>query len=55
MERSRLLDCQFECIISITLTLAIAILTVWGYLQDSSLYVEVRSDDETALITVDSP
>ncbi len=55
MERSRPLDCQLECIISITLTLAIAILTVWGYLQDRSLYVDVRPNDETALMTVDSP
>lgn len=51
MERSRPLDCQFECIISITLTLAIALLTVWGYLQDRSLYVDVRPDDETAFIS----
>ncbi|MCC5898375.1 MAG: hypothetical protein JJU32_10725 [Phormidium sp. BM_Day4_Bin.17] len=55
MERSRSSDCQLECLISISLTLAIAILTVWGYLQDGSLYVDVRPNDETALITVDSP
>ncbi|MFO8039257.1 MAG: hypothetical protein R6U67_07375 [Sodalinema sp.] len=55
MERTRSFNCPFECIISITLTLAIATLTVWGYLQDGSLYVDVRSEDGAALITVDSP
>ncbi|KPQ31608.1 MAG: hypothetical protein ACLFM4_02625 [Phormidium sp.] len=55
MERTRSFDCPFECIISITLTLAIATLTVWGYLQDGSLYVDVRSEEGTAFVTVDSP
>lgn len=55
MERTSSFNCPFECVISITLTLAIAALTVWGYLQDGSLYVDVRSEGETALISVDSP
>lgn len=46
-------DC-FHCLVGTAVSLAIASVTVWGYFQDSSLYVDVRAGDRTRVSQVDA-